>query len=114
MITPKPELPDSLIDKGVGHLVAERHEGQLALPEILEDMASAGISTLLVEGGAKVAQSFVEANLVDEIALFTGVVEVGSEGIASPLKQGSIPPQFSLARTLKLGEDRLDVYFAKS
>ena len=38
---------------GVRFIGAELYDGALALPELLEDLAAQGISTVLVEGGAK-------------------------------------------------------------
>ena len=110
VISTKTELPHSLTDKGVRLFVAETHDGQLALPEILEDMAASGISTLMVEGGAKVAQSYLEAGLVDEIVLLTGPIEIGEEGIASPLAASDLEAGFTLARHMVLGDDTMDIY----
>ena len=45
-------------------------EGGLSLVPVLEHLASAGINTLLVEGGARVAGSFLREKLVDEVSLF--------------------------------------------
>ena len=110
VISTKPELPLSLIEKGVRLFVAEAHEGKLALPEILEDMASSGISSLMVEGGAEVAKSFLEAGFVDEIALLTGPTKIGEAGIPSPLKASDLATSFTLARHMVLGDDTLDIY----
>ena len=103
-------LSTELDELGVRLFAAEAQNGQLALPEILEDMAARGISSLMVEGGAKTAKSFLSAGLVDEIALFTGALKVGEEGIASPISRNSLPSGFSLVRSLKLGNDSLDIY----
>ena len=110
VITARPQLPDALGDAGVRHFVAERHNDQLALPEVLEDMAALGISSLMVEGGAGVAASMLDQDLVDEIALFTGANPVGGAGIPSPVTTSTVPAQFSLVRALSLGEDTLHLY----
>ena len=110
MITARPELPEAVAAQGVYHFAAESHNGQLALPEILEDMAASGLSSLLVEGGAQTARSFLEADLVDDIALFESTLEIGKAGIASPLNSDSVPPSFALARRLQLGDDTLHLY----
>ena len=92
-------------------LRAESVDGHLALPEILEDLAATGLSSLMVEGGAKVAQSFLEAGLVDEIALFQSDKVVGDDGIASPITEASVPQEFALDRSLQLGDDQLTIYY---
>ena len=103
-------LNAELDELGVRIFAAEAQNGQLALPEILEDMAARGISSLMVEGGAKTAKSFLNAGLVDEIALFTGKITIGDKGITSPISRTSPPSGFSLVRSLKLGNDSLDIY----
>ncbi|MGI9353653.1 MAG: bifunctional diaminohydroxyphosphoribosylaminopyrimidine deaminase/5-amino-6-(5-phosphoribosylamino)uracil reductase RibD [Rhizobiaceae bacterium] len=111
VITSHADIPDGLKAKGVTRFAAEEYNGQLALPEILEDMAADGISTLLVEGGAKVAKSFLEQQLVNNIVLFTAAKAVGADGIASPVSGKTLPKNFSLERTLRLGDDRLDLLY---
>ncbi|NKM00860.1 bifunctional diaminohydroxyphosphoribosylaminopyrimidine deaminase/5-amino-6-(5-phosphoribosylamino)uracil reductase RibD [Rhizobium leguminosarum] len=80
-------------------------------PEVLlPALATRGISSLLVEGGAKTARLFLEAGLVDRIQLYQAPVVIGEGGIESPLDATDIPSGFSHAGTLMLGEDRLDEY----
>ncbi len=69
-----------------------------------------GISSLLVEGGARVAADFLGADLVDEIQLYRGSPEIGADGIVSPLTVDTIPQHFKPLRSLQLGPDRLDVF----
>lgn len=42
-----------------------------------------GITRLMVEGGAQVAASFVEAGLVDEVSLLRGPTEIGANGVVA-------------------------------
>ncbi|KAF5887145.1 bifunctional diaminohydroxyphosphoribosylaminopyrimidine deaminase/5-amino-6-(5-phosphoribosylamino)uracil reductase RibD [Rhizobium sp. PEPV16] len=80
-------------------------------PEVLlPALATRGISSLLVEGGAKTARLFLEAGLVDRIQLYQAPVVIGEGGIESPLDATDIPSGFSHAGTLMFGEDRLDEY----
>jgi diaminohydroxyphosphoribosylaminopyrimidine deaminase/5-amino-6-(5-phosphoribosylamino)uracil reductase len=95
----------ALAQIGVCHMPVEFHEGVMALPEVLEDMAAQGISSLMVEGGAKLAQSFLDAGLVDVIALFRSPDALGS-GIKAPV----IPQTFNEPRHLTLGADTLTLY----
>ncbi|MET4388817.1 diaminohydroxyphosphoribosylaminopyrimidine deaminase/5-amino-6-(5-phosphoribosylamino)uracil reductase [Bradyrhizobium sp. F1.4.3] len=53
----------------------------LDLPAVLHALAEKGITRLMVEGGSRVAASFVAADLVDEIWLFRGAEEVGPDGV---------------------------------
>lgn len=80
------------------------------LGSLLFALGSRGISSLLVEGGARVAADFLAADLVDEIQLYQGTPEVGADGIASPLTIGTIPENFKPLHSLEVGPDRLDVF----
>ncbi|MBX5183919.1 bifunctional diaminohydroxyphosphoribosylaminopyrimidine deaminase/5-amino-6-(5-phosphoribosylamino)uracil reductase RibD [Rhizobium sp. NZLR5] len=80
-------------------------------PEVLlPALATRGISSLLVEGGAKTARLFLEAGLVDRIQLYRAPFVIGEGGIESPLDATDIPSGFAHTGTLMFGEDRLDEY----
>ena len=53
----------------------------LDLPAVLHALSEKGITRLMVEGGARVASSFVAAGLVDEIWLLRGPETVGADGV---------------------------------
>ena len=91
---------------GVQFLGTDIAEGRIALPEMLEDLAGRGVSTLMVEGGATVAEQFLRDGMVDRIALFSSDVEVGQGGIASPLTSDNLPSGFRLVREGRFGDDR--------
>ena len=75
------------------------------LPALLTLLAARGISSVLVEGGASVARSFLDAGLVDRILLFEGPAEIGGEGIESPLTRHDIPQDYKPVRRLRFGND---------
>lgn len=80
------------------------------LDDLLTALASRGISSLLVEGGAKTAQSFLDAGLVDRILLFRGPGTLGEGGIASPFDPQSMPAGFTLVQTRSFGADICENY----
>jgi diaminohydroxyphosphoribosylaminopyrimidine deaminase/5-amino-6-(5-phosphoribosylamino)uracil reductase len=90
---------------GVEFLATEAANGGFALPELLEDLAARGISTLMVEGGAETASHFLDQGLVDRIALFAGPGYIGAQGIRSPVQPDRIPEGFRLLREARYGED---------
>jgi len=55
----------------------------LDLLAVLHALAEKGITRLLVEGGARVASSFVAAGLVDEVWLLRGPDPVGANSVAA-------------------------------
>lgn len=80
-------------------------------PEVLlPALATRGISSLLVEGGAKTAKLFLKAGLVDRIQLYHAPVVIGDGGIESPLQATDIPSGFAHRGTYIFGADRLDEY----
>jgi len=80
------------------------------LDDLLAALATRGISSLLVEGGARTARSFLDAGLVDRIMLFTGPKAIGKGGIASPCVSGRMPQGFALRRTARYGADIFQEY----
>jgi len=73
-----------------------------------------GITRLMVEGGARVASSFVAAGLVDEVWLLRGPDKVGMDGIpaldALPLSALTGSPAFKTRASESLGQDTLTIY----
>ncbi|OHV72189.1 bifunctional diaminohydroxyphosphoribosylaminopyrimidine deaminase/5-amino-6-(5-phosphoribosylamino)uracil reductase RibD [Ensifer sp. LCM 4579] len=80
------------------------------ISDLLTALASRGISSLLVEGGARAARDFLDADLVDRILLFTGPAAIGESGIRSPFERTSVPPRFTLRRIARYGDDIFEEY----
>jgi diaminohydroxyphosphoribosylaminopyrimidine deaminase/5-amino-6-(5-phosphoribosylamino)uracil reductase len=78
--------------------------------ELLPALASRGISSLLVEGGAKTARLFLDGGYVDRILLYQGPGIIGDGGIETPLDKTDIPSGFTHIGTFIVGDDRLDEY----
>ncbi|MGB3502319.1 MAG: bifunctional diaminohydroxyphosphoribosylaminopyrimidine deaminase/5-amino-6-(5-phosphoribosylamino)uracil reductase RibD [Mesorhizobium sp.] len=91
---------------GAKLMPVELVDGRIALPELLEDLAARGISTLLVEGGATTAQAFFDEGLVDRILLFQGTAHIGADGVKAPIDPQSMPEGFRLARQARYGVDQ--------
>jgi diaminohydroxyphosphoribosylaminopyrimidine deaminase/5-amino-6-(5-phosphoribosylamino)uracil reductase len=56
--------------RGVEYLRCRGRRGRVDLADLLGKLARRGVTTLLVEGGAEVAGSLLEAGLVDRLLLF--------------------------------------------
>jgi diaminohydroxyphosphoribosylaminopyrimidine deaminase / 5-amino-6-(5-phosphoribosylamino)uracil reductase len=86
----------------------------LDLPGVLHALAERGITRLLVEGGARVASSFVAAGLVDEAWLLRGPDPVGADGVpaldALPLSSITQSPTFERRASESLQKDTLTIY----
>ncbi len=86
----------------------------LDLAAVLHALSEKGITRLLVEGGARVASSFVAAGMVDEVWLLRGPDAVGTDGIAAldalPLTAITQSPAFKRSASETLQEDTLTIY----
>lgn len=97
----------ALESTGVQMLATETFDGRVALPEMLEDLAAKGMSSLMVEGGAATARYFLEEGLADRIVIFRGAVVIGEHGLAAPIDEGHMPAGFNLVREAVYGDDRV-------
>jgi len=86
----------------------------LDLPAVLHGLSEKGISRLMVEGGARVASSFVAAGLIDEVWLLRGPDAVGVDGVpaldALPLSALTGSPAFKVRASESLDKDTLTIY----
>ncbi|WP_132273719.1 bifunctional diaminohydroxyphosphoribosylaminopyrimidine deaminase/5-amino-6-(5-phosphoribosylamino)uracil reductase RibD [Neorhizobium sp. BT27B] len=82
------------------------HLHAATLTSLLQTLATRGISTLLVEGGATVASAFLAENLVDRIVLYVSDTIVGEGGLESPLTPSDIPASFMSLGSAPVGADR--------
>lgn len=104
-----PDGPAAQVLAGAGaRLIAcEEHDGRIALPEMLEDLAALGLSSILVEGGAKVAKAFIDEALADRVLLFESDVVVGANGIAAPFSRPALlADDYEQAGAWHFGADR--------
>jgi diaminohydroxyphosphoribosylaminopyrimidine deaminase / 5-amino-6-(5-phosphoribosylamino)uracil reductase len=94
--------------------VAPTAAAGLDLPAVLHALAERGITRLMVEGGSRVASSFVAAGLVDEIWLLRGREAIGTGGVAAldalPLGAITQSPTFKVRASETLGKDMLTIY----
>ncbi len=68
------------------HRVENGPEGHLELRQVLQLLGESDITSVLVEGGATIHGSFLRANHVDQVFLFTAPYFVGDQG--TPLVDG--------------------------
>ncbi len=70
--------PPARPPRGVEYLRCRARRGRVDLADLLRKLADRGVTTLLVEGGAEVAGSLLEAGLVDRLLLFVSPRIAGS------------------------------------
>jgi diaminohydroxyphosphoribosylaminopyrimidine deaminase/5-amino-6-(5-phosphoribosylamino)uracil reductase len=93
--------------------VAAGSDGRPDPAAVLDALAGAGITRLLVEGGGTVAAAFLKSGLVDRLAWFHAPVVVGSDGIpaVAPLAVATMSDALRFERLAmeQVGEDILEV-----
>ena len=101
-------LPADLANAGVEGLPA--HD----LDDALVKLKARGVISLLVEGGAGLAASFLGAGSVDRLVIFQApiVLGAGSLGAFSGIASHDLAhaPRFHAIRTRKFGDDVMTVY----
>ena len=79
---------------------------------MLKSLAGRGITRLMVEGGPIVAAAFLQADLVDEAALFRSPKPIGADGIDAleglPLTALTQSPRLKLVASEAVGGDTLE------
>ena len=103
-----------LSSKGVEVIRLEANNGRFDLAQVVKVLAERGITRLMVEGGPTVAASFVQANLVDEAALFRATAPIGADGVDAlhgmPLSALTQSPRLKLRGSETVGADTLETY----
>ena len=96
---------------GVQLIQVEADESGLDLPAAMQALGQAGLTRLLVEGGARLAGSLVRAGLVDRLAWFHAPGVMGGEGLGAVLGFGAGPldamPRFERTGVRAVGPDVL-------
>jgi diaminohydroxyphosphoribosylaminopyrimidine deaminase / 5-amino-6-(5-phosphoribosylamino)uracil reductase len=112
----QPELTcrlSGLEDRSPRRIIVESTNGaRINISEMLLQLGQEGVNRLLVEGGAHIARSFLDADLIDEVQLFQSPMIIGPQGLNAiadmPLSQLDI--HFKHSAEEKLGSDTLTVY----
>ena len=86
--------------------------GHVDLADALGKLAERGVSRVLAEGGARLARSLLEAQLVDEVRLFRSPKVLGPQGVDgfAGLPFDQVMAAFRRGGEERLGDDVLSVY----
>ena len=108
----KKEKIEAVKVKGIRTIgVSTLKNGNLNLDEIFKNLSKLGLTSVLVEGGGKIATSLLEVELVDKLILFTAGIILDKNGIDG--FQPSIPEsinlnnynRYELDKSLTIGND---------
>jgi diaminohydroxyphosphoribosylaminopyrimidine deaminase/5-amino-6-(5-phosphoribosylamino)uracil reductase len=98
---------DSLQTHGVEVIVATGENEQARVCSALEQLGSDGITSILLEGGPRLAGSFLNAGEIDEIRLFMAPIVLGGGNARNPLESDGVDAVADAARGQTLTCDRV-------
>jgi diaminohydroxyphosphoribosylaminopyrimidine deaminase/5-amino-6-(5-phosphoribosylamino)uracil reductase len=108
------EREKTLRDLGADVIRVPQAATGLDLSAALKALSARGITRLMVEGGPSVAASFLQADLVDEAALFHGPDAIGPDGIDAleglPLAALTRSPRLARYDTQQFGPDTVEYF----
>ncbi len=99
---------------GVRRFAVPRAPAGLDVAAVLARLAGEGVTSVLVEGGAKVARSLLQAELVDVVLLFRSPIALGDGAVPAlagmPLSAIEASPRFRRVRRRKFGADMMTIF----
>ena len=103
---------DSLTTHGADVIVATGENEQARVCSALEQLGAAGVTSILLEGGPRLAGSFLNAGEIDEIRLFIAPLVLGGRNARDPLESEGVDTIADAMKALTLecervGEDLL-------
>ncbi len=89
-------------------------KGELALKDVFHFLATQGITTVMIEGGERLAASVLRAHFADRIVWLEGPRHVGGDAVniveTLGLEELAKGPLFHLTETRSLGPDELKIF----
>jgi diaminohydroxyphosphoribosylaminopyrimidine deaminase/5-amino-6-(5-phosphoribosylamino)uracil reductase len=108
-----PERPLSL-PRPINVVPVEGRRGHPDLRKVVNLLATGGVNRLLVEAGARLAESFISAELIDRLYLIDSAIDIGRFGVPAALL-GRFLERITVARYsevdhLVLGDDKVRIF----
>ncbi|MEM7329653.1 MAG: RibD family protein [Pseudomonadota bacterium] len=89
-------------------------DGKVSPQRLIDRCAVEGLEKIFLEGGGKLAASFIQSRLVDQIEWFRAPILIGGDGLpavaALGLSEMSDAPRWRTAATARIGDDTLETY----
>ncbi len=98
---------DALEVAGAEVIVATGENEPARVRSALDQLGGAGLTSILLEGGPKLAGAFLDAGEVDEIRLFLAPVVVGGSNARDPLEGEGVERIAEATRALALDVERI-------
>ena len=99
---------------GVDVVEVASQDGHVELSAALQALGEAGITGLMVEGGALVSTALLRAGLVDQLYWFRAPSLIGGDGVPPfgdlGVEDMSEVPSFKSVSSTPIGDDTLDIF----
>ncbi len=106
-----PARRDALLDLGIQVIEVNGTDAGIDLAAAMARLGEAGVNTVLVEGGARLAAALLQAGLVDVVAWFHAPSVMGGDGLPSVRPFGirhlDAMPRFERVSAMPVGPDML-------
>ena len=93
---------DALQTRGVEVITATGENEQARVRSALDQLGASGVTSLLLEGGPKLAGVFLDAGEIDEVRLFIAPILLGGRGARDPLESEGAENVADAVRSLTL------------
>jgi diaminohydroxyphosphoribosylaminopyrimidine deaminase / 5-amino-6-(5-phosphoribosylamino)uracil reductase len=98
---------DALEAAGVDVIVATGENEPARVRSALDQLGAAGVTSILLEGGPRLAGAFLDAGEVDELRLFLAPVVLGGSNARDPLEGEGVERIAEATRALALDVERI-------
>ncbi len=98
---------DALETRGVEVICATGENEQARVRSALDQLGAIDVTSLLLEGGPKLAGVFLDAEEIDEVRLFMAPLLLGGRGARDPLESDGVEFVADAVRSLTLECDRI-------
>lgn len=115
----QPARVELLRHKGITVIeVPARGEGRLDVTAVAKGLGELGYSSVLIEGGGRIAAAFLKAGLVDRISSYRSGIVLGedSRSAVGPLALDRLDfaPRFRLVASRPVGTDTLETWYRRT
>jgi diaminohydroxyphosphoribosylaminopyrimidine deaminase / 5-amino-6-(5-phosphoribosylamino)uracil reductase len=98
---------DTLITHGVDVIIATGENEPARVRSALDQLGADGVTSMLLEGGPKLAGAFLDAGQIDEIRLFLAPLVLGGRTARDPLEGEGVERVADAVRALTLACERI-------
>jgi diaminohydroxyphosphoribosylaminopyrimidine deaminase / 5-amino-6-(5-phosphoribosylamino)uracil reductase len=98
---------DTLETHGAEVIVATGENEPARVRSALDQLGAIGVTSILLEGGPKLAGAFLDAGEIDEIRLFIAPLVLGGRNARDPLESDGVETIADAVRSLTLTCDRI-------